>query len=518
MLWAIENNQLKGLKIGGGKFDYWIHPLGLAKSLGVTEETITHDFTFATSLKSSEKEPNTVGLIEQGVQASSFSQTKSKKSQWDEVNNKITSAIKKIDKFCSNSKYHRSELCKSQVSMLCSHNDEDIPNYVVFFSLKLKPRKGAANLFLDIRGKQAHLLDLKKLLKCPSGRLSLGTSESSEAIKVANKKIYKARVSNGLPPYPYPYPEDTVTLNDVLMLSAKKNNLNARGTLEEMKSKVGFWSYICGDVNIKLINHQFIVSILDAMHSKGMKGSTRNSYGVELRKSLNIACGNTLIPSVPIIPSIQSNRRYLIELPWNEAWLPLVRSYSSDWQEEYFLMLLWHTGQRQSNVKLLKFSQLQLNKRLAHIPSSEHKTNKMIDIPLSEEAVDIILKIKQLHKDNSIQSDNLFPDYQGIDKKRWDRAIKEQSLDPNLVLHHVRHYFITDILRNGAKTDEAATAGGYTSTEGMKRYKHIGVTPESIKAVNNRTGVRPSNHSLDNVVNINTTHTESNSVVDGVAR
>ncbi len=278
-------------------------------------------------------------------------------------------------------------------------------------------------------------------------------------------------------------------------MSYTANASKGADTVDEMQQKLGFWNYVAGDVPIDSINRYFIISILDQMRECGIQGSTRHSYAVELRKALTEAKENNLITSIPKIPSFTSGRRHLIDLPW-DIWIRQVKSYALTKLEEMFLKLLWHIGQRHTNVIELDIKQINISNRLCHIPSTEHKSGEMIDIPLSEAAVDLIEETLNYKNEIGATSGLLFADATGkllkLDKDRWDLAKEENNLDPSLTIHHVRHYFATDLRRNGASKETVAKAGGWHCTESLDRYDHTGVTKNELDAVNIRTGINKS--------------------------
>ena len=439
---------------------------------------------------------------------SSPTQQESKKTPIDfdkfKAINEISKQVNKnINNYCIVDKRERSQLCSAGLTVLKNIKDSNvIPDYVTQHSLNVIKQPKRKYYQLDLRGKEPYQIKLRKNLKVKS-MVSLVSDNYKEACLIANKKIHDKQLSNG--ESSDLFIDNELVLNHALILGMKKNSNEDKKTIKGMQQKLGFWSYVSGTVKLELINHHFIIAILDQMREGGFMASTRNAYAVELRKSLQQSYDNELIDKMPSIPSFQSNRRGLIELPWKDVWLPFIESYAINKEEELFLKLIWHFAHRHTNVNNLTIGQIDYTNRIVHFARSEHKSNEMMDVPLSEDAIDIIEELKSYNQSTGYTGDKLFPNINGINKKRWDKTIKKLSLDSNLVLHHVRHYFITDMLRNGASREDVAKAAGYKSVEGMKRYDHTGVTKSAQEAVNKRTGInkQQTESSHDKIITIN---------------
>lgn len=405
--------------------------------------------------------------------------------------NKVKQKKEKTNKYFKLNKSERSVVASTGKILLKQAMSQDVtPDYITMLDLKLVSRKESGTYQLDLRGNREPIPLIKKILNCKSSRYSLGTKIKEEASCIANQAIHDACIINKTTLLPLNI--ENKTLYSALAMSYTVNASKGADTVDEMQQKLGFWNYIAGDVPLDCINRYFILSILDQMRECGIKGSTRHSYGVELRKALEEAKENGLITSIPKIPSFTSGRRGLIELPW-DVWIAFINSYALNRLENMFLKLLWHIGQRHTNVLELNIRQINIENRLCHIPATKHKSGEMIDIPLSEAAVDLIEEILSYKSEKGISSELLFEDITGrlpkIDKDRWDIAIEENNLDPSLTIHHVRHYFATDLRRHGASKETVANAGGWRSTESLNRYDHTGVTQNEKDAVNNRTGL-----------------------------
>ncbi|WP_394175547.1 tyrosine-type recombinase/integrase [Thalassotalea litorea] len=393
--------------------------------------------------------------------------------------------LSKVDDFSLLTKSEKSELGTQALNDL--QNREKVTfNYVEYFKLPVKRRPENGIYYLNLRNKIGKVIQRYNV----SDRPSLGVTVREQAISKANELLHGVNVANSnflcVPNHSVP------TLNDALRISMRVNNLNDGNTRKEMNKKIGIWSYFAGDVPLENINRDLIVSVLQNLNTAGSEDSTINKYAVEIRKALTEAVSNNLSVSVPDIPSFGSGQRNLIEIPWHNVWLPFVKTYCSyenrfNQEEFLFLSLIWHFGHRHTNVSELTFSQIDFVNKVVHF--NRHKSKARIDVPLSDFALEIIAQIKAHHKAINYTGDQLFPTYKGIDRKRWVKAIEKHQLPGELVIHHVRHYFLTDHRRNGTPLCELKVIGGFKSDEGVKRYIHCGIENIVAEASNKRTGV-----------------------------
>lgn len=397
----------------------------------------------------------------------------------------VLKAKERIDEFSMLNTQEKGKLTQKYLEDLKSGLPKgSIPDYVEIYKLGVKKRGN--KYYLSFRNKSDEHKAIASIFDSEGTRLSLETESLEEAKEKANQKIHEASLKSRKPL------KETkgCYLGNALAQAHTKTSSSTASTADEKIQKLGVWHYIAGDLPLEYFDVSFVNMVIQEMHENEWSDSTKHQYGVELRAASKIAYELKWISHQPTIPSFKSGEREFIDLPYSR-WQRFVNHYAKTMQEKMFLMLLWHMGIRYTSLLEADVSQFDLNKKIMHLPALKNKARVMVEVPLSDEAIQCITSLLKYRKENSISSSKLFADKKGklprLNYLRWRAAIKAANLPDSFVPHHVRHYFATDLRRNGATLETIAKAGGWTSTESVKRYCHIGVTETELQAVNSRT-------------------------------
>ena len=440
----------------------------------------------------------------QSTEASSASLPSKKEQQKSQCDDYLPEHINKIESY--------SELASNQKTKLIdSHKDTfesgKIPDYVTLTKSAITKRNDSKYLCLSFRSNKK----LKMLLNQKSGVMSLKTSDPIEAKARANELLHQASIDKGVSLIDF----QGKTLNDAFSLLYKKkkseDKKSKKAKSKKAKSKKAkskesssneneelgpqcrrlvALSHLMGDIPLSQVDETFIYFTFMSMEECDWASATMNTYASDIRQSLDLAKSLGLIKAVPSIPSFQSNRRDLIELPW-DTWSKFIDAYAINPLDKLFLELLWCTGLRLTLVLMMEETQIDLDKKIFHIPESKNKAKVMCDVPLSDQAIACIKKIYEYKAKNNITDKRLFADSNGkmlkLSRARIRKACKQSGLPESFVLHQTRHYFATDMRRKGATIETIAAAGGWKSREGVLRYIHTGVNEAEFQAVNSRT-------------------------------
>lgn len=397
----------------------------------------------------------------------------------------VLKAKERIDEFSMLNTQEKGKLTQKYLKDLKSGLPKgSIPDYVELYKLGVKKRGN--KYYLSFRNKSDEHKAIASIFDSEGTRLSLETECLEEAKEKANQKIHEASLKS-----PKPLKETKGRyLGNALAQAHTQTSSSTASTADAKIKKLGVWHYIAGDLPLEYFDVSFVNMVIQEMHENEWSDSTKHQYGVELRAASKIAYELKWISHQPTIPSFKSGEREFIDLPYS-TWQRFVNHYAKTMQEKMFLMLLWHMGIRYTSLLEADVSQFDLNKKIMHLPALKNKARVMVEVPLSDEAIQCITSLLKYRKENSISSSKLFADKKGklprLNYLRWRAAIKAANLPESFVPHHVRHYFATDLRRNGATLETIAKAGGWTSTESVKRYCHIGVTVTELQAVNSRT-------------------------------
>lgn len=143
------------------------------------------------------------------------------------------------------------------------------------------------------------------------------------------------------------------------------------------------------------------------------------------------------------------------------------------------------TGLRKSNVTRLKWRDIDLSKRHAHIHSDESKSGKAIPIPLNEDAIAILNKQPRV-------SEFVFT-YKGrpikeCNTKAWRKALQKAGIT-NFRWHDLRHSWASWHVQSGTTLQELQQLGGWSDLSMVLRYAHL--SSDHLQAAANRiTGTK----------------------------
>ncbi len=128
------------------------------------------------------------------------------------------------------------------------------------------------------------------------------------------------------------------------------------------------------------------------------------------------------------------------------------------------------TGLRMNNVVSLKWSQIDMSKRLAWIHPDESKNGNAIGVPLNTEALEVLRAQLGKHKINVFT-------YQGKPIKRastraWYKALERAGIE-DFRWHDWRHTWASWHAQEGTPLSVLQELGGWSSAEMVKRYAHL---------------------------------------------
>ncbi|WP_232019201.1 tyrosine-type recombinase/integrase [Sulfuritortus calidifontis] len=143
------------------------------------------------------------------------------------------------------------------------------------------------------------------------------------------------------------------------------------------------------------------------------------------------------------------------------------------------------TGLRQSNVLGLQWSQVDLERRFAWIEGWQSKNRRPIPVPLSEEAVMVLLRQVGKHPEK-VFTFNGKPIKQA-NTKAWQEARKRAGIE-DFRWHDLRHTWATWHRQAGTPTHELQRLGGWRTASMVERYAHhapdqLAAAPARLNAV-----------------------------------
>lgn len=128
------------------------------------------------------------------------------------------------------------------------------------------------------------------------------------------------------------------------------------------------------------------------------------------------------------------------------------------------------TGLRQSNVKNLKWKDIDLNNCHAWVHPDEAKGNKAISIPLNKLAMEILQKRLGKHPEFvfTFQQEPV----NQVSTKAWYKGLKRAGIE-NFRWHDLRHTWASWHVQNGTSLQELQQLGGWSCFNMVLRYAHL---------------------------------------------
>ena len=130
------------------------------------------------------------------------------------------------------------------------------------------------------------------------------------------------------------------------------------------------------------------------------------------------------------------------------------------------------TGIRIGNILDLKWTQIDINSRIIHLPRT--KSGRALRLPLSDWALSILERIPR-----HIRSEYVF--CRSIDGKRYKdihggfkNALKRAGLDPRIRIHDLRHTYASWMVAEGVPTALLKELMGHSTMAMVARYTHAG--------------------------------------------
>ena len=128
------------------------------------------------------------------------------------------------------------------------------------------------------------------------------------------------------------------------------------------------------------------------------------------------------------------------------------------------------TGLRQANVTGMKWSQIDMQRRVAWIHPDQAKARKAIPVPLNDEAVEVIRR--QIGKHHAAVFTFKGEPVKAVNTKAWTKALRQAGIE-SFRWHDLRHTWASWHVQAGTGLHELQELGGWESVEMVRRYAHL---------------------------------------------
>jgi len=253
-------------------------------------------------------------------------------------------------------------------------------------------------------------------------------------------------------------------------------------THREDLRKLKWFHPFLGALHLDEITLDVIDRIKAARLKEGTK-STANRYLALIRAILIRACDEwewmDKVPKVKLFKEPEGRERALTP----EQARRLLEALPAHQRDVVTFALL--TGLRQSNVLGLEWSRVDLERCFAWIEGWQSKNRRPIPVPLSEEAVTVLLRQVGKHPER-VFTFNGKPIKQA-NTKAWEEARKRAGIE-DFRWHDLRHTWATWHRQAGTPTHELQRLGGWRTASMVERYAHhapdqLAAAPARLNAV-----------------------------------
>lgn len=266
--------------------------------------------------------------------------------------------------------------------------------------------------------------------------------------------------------------ESGKTLNDAIKLWLKHK---ARTNSEKSAIKTLIEHYPSRPLS-QVSGHE----IQDALSH--LKASTYNRIANNIRSACNMATERSWCQpiTIPRKKSSSTKLRFLTK----DEWARLQKELPD--HVKIMAQFAISTGLRQSNVFNLKWSEVDLNRKLAWVDATEAKADKSIPVPLSQYAVNILESQKEKHKTHvfTYKGEPI-----GSVKTAWNKALIRAKIDlvetdkkdkdgnpiykSTFRWHDLRHTWASWHVQNGTPLAVLKELGGWHDISMVMKYAHL---------------------------------------------
>jgi len=164
------------------------------------------------------------------------------------------------------------------------------------------------------------------------------------------------------------------------------------------------------------------------------------------------------------------------------------------------------TGLRESNVRLLRWDQLDLDRKVGWIEGADMKTGKALNVPLNADALEALQRRRGDHaryvfvwRPPAKKGSDTRPAAHTVtccSTKAWHKATKRAGLS-GLRWHDLRHTWASWHVQNGTPLPVLQQLGGWASYSMVLRYAHLGSDHVAMYADGSLIGIDLEGGSMD---------------------
>lgn len=224
------------------------------------------------------------------------------------------------------------------------------------------------------------------------------------------------------------------------------------------------------DLFLANIKGKNISDLIEELQKEGKKNNTINRYLAVISRLFEVAKKSWGMEELqnPVRNVIKPKEPRARDRRLTKEEEKKLLEYASDTMKNVILFAL-ETAMRQSEIAKLKWSDIDFQKRIAHVKDAKNGEDRFV--PLSEKAIQILIDVKKNNRVIDINN-TVFNLSSNAIKKAFMR-IKKKANIKDLRFHDLRHEAISRWAEKGFDVMELAMISGHKDIKMLKRYTHL---------------------------------------------
>lgn len=252
---------------------------------------------------------------------------------------------------------------------------------------------------------------------------------------------------------------------DTFLADKRKKGLRAIGDVER---HIAWWKERFGGRMLRTISQELIVNTIKEREAD-LGPATRNRYLATLRGILRLVCikykwiGRDDLPSFFFYEEPKGRTRWLEP----DEIARLLDALPEHWRD--IAMFSFATGLRQSNVRLLRWDQVNLTRRTVMLEGGAMKNGNDHGIPLNDAAVEVVRR--QIGKHHTFVFTYRGKPVRYANTVAWKRALARAGIE-DFRRHDMRHTWASMLTQAGVPDGALMALGAWQTPKMVKRYAH----------------------------------------------
>ena len=309
--------------------------------------------------------------------------------------------------------------------------------------------------------------------------------------------------------------QDAQELHDKLKMEAwKRAKLGERPSatfdevaLEMLKTSQGskdyqtkvrhviYWRTRFGGRDIRSLTSQEIMSALpthsafeDKRANRKLSNATVNRFLATIKRIMSIAHQRDWIDKVPHL-QMREEAKVRVRFLTKEQARGLIAAVNHDWLRDLIVFALG-TGMRQGEIFSLRWSNVNLDKRMCWIEGADAKSGHARAVPLNDEAYDLLVSLRGKHSEFVFTRNDKPLIY--FDDEMFKSACRRAEIE-NFRFHDLRHTWASWHVQNSTPLLQLQALGGWKTLDMVLRYAHLSTDHLSahVNAVSFKTSPPP---------------------------